>query len=91
MMDFFMNEKTQNYFLGILYMIDALAFYMDNLFLMCSLTGIILIFQAISFIKIAKNSSEKNILQGKENKFSRLVYQAGLFLFAIATLIHAYQ
>lgn len=90
MMSFFLNEKTQNYFLGMLYLIDALAIYTDSRLLIYLFTGVILVLQTISLIEALRNPREKSISQKEENRFSSLVYRAGLVLFAAAILIHAY-
>ncbi|CBL36569.1 hypothetical protein CL3_23320 [butyrate-producing bacterium SM4/1] len=44
-MSFFINEKKQNYFLGILYLIDALAIYTDSRLLIYFLQGLFLFFK----------------------------------------------
>lgn len=89
-MSFFLNEKTQNYFLGMLYLIDALAIYTDSRLLIYLFTGVILVLQTISLIETVRNPRETSISQKEENRFSSLVYRAGLVLFAAAILIHAY-
>lgn len=89
-MSFFLNEKTQNYFLGMLYLIDALAIYTDSRLLIYLFTGVILVLQTISLIETVRNPQKKSISQMEENRFSSLVYRAGLVLFAAAILIHAY-
>lgn len=89
-MSFFLNEKTQNYFLGMLYLIDALAIYTDSRLLIYLFTGVILVLQTISLIETVRNPQKTSISQKEENRFSSLVYRAGLVLFAAAILIHAY-
>lgn len=69
-MSFFINEKTQNYFLGILYLIDALAIYTDSRLLIYFFTGAILVLQTLSLIEALRNPPEKSISQ-KEEKIGR--------------------